>query len=62
MILNLASKIYPTMIDQKSIDACTLLKPGDKGVDSQRCYLCGKRSSGDNSFQNSFSAAEPSFF
>ena len=44
--------VLPTMMDQKSINACCILKEGAKGVDTHLCYLCSLRSSGQNSFQN----------
>ena len=34
---------FPTMMDQKSINSCTTLKPGAKGYDSHRYYLCDLR-------------------
>ena len=45
-------KLIPTMLDQKFINASTILKPEAKGVDSQLCYLCEIISNGHNSFQN----------
>lgn len=43
---------FPTMMDQKAINSCTLLKPGAKGCDTKKCFLCNKRTCGENSFQN----------
>ena len=44
--------VLPTMMGQKSINACCILKDGAKGVDTHLCYLCSLRSSCQNSFQN----------
>ena len=43
---------FPTMMDQKSINCCTILKPEAKGCDSMLCFVCKCRSQGANSFQD----------
>ena len=39
---------FPTMMDQKSINARMVLKPAIKGCDTKMCYICKNRTSGLN--------------
>ena len=48
-----------SMMDQKSINACVMKKPGSKGVDSCCCYICKLRSVGMKNFQNFESSTLP---
>ena len=40
------------MMDQKAINVCKILKPGENFSDNQKCFSCHIRSTGQDSFQD----------